>query len=325
MKLHEFINQEFKQVAAKEINQLFDAEQSKSLCNKIDAIVLDPELEEIENLAGLFDQDKDLRKLKNAAFVLDKLVKLNDLEFSPKELEYVKNRMNSRPDDRLLPLLWIYGQIYIFENEECFESEVAGFFKLLFEKFRFLVEIDNFFEETRINEEVLNAERLRNSNEFLYPVFADAVDRYPENLHIRRILGYICYYKGTYTESIDHLNRVIRIIREKDLLMDELDYPKIMEYLALNYDKLGDDEKVSECVENVLSNLPLAVYSDGSEAEASDPAIPSFFLRMRLNIKNRNRQKVLEDYNRVKEYLLLWDWENDFPDVMKFVEGTNTF
>ena len=53
MKLHEFIDQEFKKIAANELNQLFDEQQSKSLFVKIDDIFLGEDFNNLEKLSYL--------------------------------------------------------------------------------------------------------------------------------------------------------------------------------------------------------------------------------------------------------------------------------
>lgn len=324
MKMQEFINQEFIQVADNELKQLFDKQQSKSLIGKIETIGLGEDFDNIELLAELFKNEKQLTKLKLTCFILDQLTKIDKFEFSLSDLKIIEKRIEAKPENKLLHLLWVYQQLNIFKEEEFFETEVIDFFKLLFNDYVYLVELEDFFVETRISTEILYQERLRNSNELLHPVFVEAVYKYPVNLYIKKTLGYICYFKGAYSESLNILNSLIDNIQKYDISIDEMDYLEMIEYSALNYDKLGDDRKVSECVEYVLSNLPVGIFLDGKEEEIASYAKDSFFLRMRLNMKRDNKQKVLDDYCRVKEDLHWGGWGNDYADVMKYAEENIT-
>ena len=320
MKLHEFIDQEFKKIAANELNQLFDEQQSKSLFVMIDDIFLGEDFDNLEELTELIKSDKNLIKLKHTCFILDQLVKIDDFEFSLSDLRIIKKRIENEPENKLFPLIWVYQELNVFKKEEFFETEVADFFVVLFDNYDYLVELEDFFDETRISTEILWQERLKNSNELLYPVFVNAIEKYPFNLYLKRILGYICYFKSNYNESITLLKSVIDAIHERNIFIDELHYLEIIEYMAMNYDKLGENEKMSECVKYVLSNLPVMEDDKGKETEVPSWAIDSFFLRMRLNMKNNDKQKVIDDFNKIKEDLYLWEWENDYPDVMNYIE-----
>lgn len=321
MKIQEFINQEFKEIVVNELNQTIDLQQRESLITKSDTFDLGEDFDNLDDIIELFEKEEVLSKLKFSGFILEQIFKIDDLEYSLNDLDSINKQILNRPTNKLLPLLWVYQQINVFKEEEFFEKEVAEFLELLFEKYNYLVEFEDFFKETGIRYEILWQERLRNSNEILFPIFQKAVQRYPGNIYLKKILGFIRYFNGAYSESVDILNFVLKTIKENDLSIDELVYLEILEYQAMNYDKLGDEDKVSEYVEYILSNLPKASFDDG-DIEIVDWTIDTFFLRMRLNMKKEDKQKVLEDYERVKEGVIekvLEEYGNKYPDVIEYV------
>ena len=327
MKLHEFIDQEFKKIAANELNQLFDEQQSKSLFVKIDDIFLGEDFNNLEKLSDLIKKDKNLRKLKSTQFILDQLIKIDDFEFSLNDLKLIKKQMKYEPNNRLLPLFWVYQQLDVFKEEEFFETELSEFFRELFVKFDYLVELEDFFYETNIAFETLHHERLKNSSELLYPLFRDAVNMYPDNFYLKKVLGMLCYNKGDFNESLTILNSIneafgpLSELEQNDLISDlGFDYLELMQYMALNYDKLGNYEKVSECVEYVLANLPIVYTIEGKDDVDTFSYLDSFFLQMRLNMKKENALKVLDNYNRIEDNLEFYDWASVYPDVIKYVE-----
>lgn len=322
MSIYDFIQEEFKSIAVSEAKQLLETELLNSVIQEIEQIHFGNELEDLEEKLINLEKNKGFLKLKLTNTISIFLLNLYNLEYEIQDLIRIQNLMDKNPDNKLLPLIWVFYQLDAFEEDELLEKDVADFFQVLFNRFDYLIELDDFFENTDIAISTLNQTRLKQSAELLYPVFKDALKQYPENFAIKRLLGEISYHHNLYQVSIELLLDVLKDILNNDAL-DELNRIEIMEYLALNYDKLGDDKKVEEYINEIMNNLPIISFSDGTEEIAVDFTIDAFFLNMRLNMKKNDVQKVKEDFELVKSGILveaLEECEKDYPDVIEYVE-----
>ena len=321
MSIYDFIQNEFKSVALNEAKQILDTDLINSLIPKIEKINFGDELVFLEEKLFELEKIEGFTKLKLSNTISYFLLNLYNLDFEIYDIIRIQNLIDKYPDNKLLPLIWVFYQLDAFEEDELLEKDVADFFQVLFDRFGYLIELDNFFEDTDIANNTLNQNRQKQSSELLYPVFKVALKQFPKNIAIKRILGEISYYHKRYQESIDLLLDVLKEIPNNDAL-DELNRIEIFEFLALNYDKLGNDAKTSEYVDIIMDNIPVFTDANGNKSETIDFSIDAFFLRMRFNAKKGDKEKVREDYNKLKNAVFaaqLEEYEKEYFDVMNFI------
>ena len=319
MKTNEFIYRELVNTIISEISKTYSEKKSKQLAEQLAAFDIGDELENLDELPGIVSEVVDLSNLNNSKFFIQQVINVDDLEFAKADLGLIEKRLSGGDNHKLLQLLWVYQKLDMFKEDEFFETEVTDFVKILLGEYDHLLALEDFFGETGIANELLHYERVKDSCGSLLPLFKDASEKHPEIAYLKKTLGFLYYHNGNYESALGQLGSYNDELASKDQSVDEVDYLEVVEYMALCHDKLGNDEKVSECVEFVLSNLPVLHY-EGQEEVMVSQNLNSFFLRMRQNIRKGNRQEVLDDYRRIKNELQWWDWANEFADVLQFVE-----
>lgn len=234
------------------------------------------------------------------------------------DLKKVNELIQSQPGNRLLPFFWIIINIESFAAEESFKREMTSFYNVIFEKYGYLIDLENFLEETCLvnpNFYIGNAE-----SDYFIPVFQKAVEKFPEKLALKKSLALLLYNNQDYNGTIEILKSIHYKIKntieiEGNISQDyfySFDYIDSMQLLALSFEKLGDYEQVPYCLNFVFNNLDQ--YVDPDIFSYMD----SFFLRMRINLRKGEFQKVKTDYQTILPFLDIDSehWYEEYGDVL---------
>jgi len=238
------------------------------------------------------------------------------------DLKKVNELIQLQPGNRLLPFFWIIINIESFAAEESFKREMVSFYNVIFEKYGYLIDLENFFEETCLvnpNFFIRNAEC-----DYFIPVFQKAVERFPEKLALKKSLALLLYNNQDYRGTIEILKSTHYQIQNTTELPENIrqdyfysfDYIDSMQLLALSFEKLGDYEQVPYCLNFVFNHLDQYVEPDIFSY------MDSFFLRMRINLRKGEYQKVKEDYQTIKDFLDIdaEHWIDEYGDVLNQID-----
>jgi tetratricopeptide (TPR) repeat protein len=335
MKLQEFIVKELRGIAESDIKRSFNNEQSNILYERVNLLLTDIKLPDYNELIKIIQNDKLLSSVKSFKWHVEQLVKINERYgnlldkpsdlFIETDIKNVIELIKSQPGNRLVPFFWIIYNLESFNARESFNSEIASFYKEIFEKYGYFIDLDDFFTET----DLLNPNYFIENVEEVYfvPVFQKAIDRYPQKLALKKSLAIIFYKNQNYKSSLEIFKSICDQIESKSKILNVIwedyfyndDFLDTMEYIALNYEKLGEIDKVPYYVNYVLENLR-SISTSGGEENQKDiySHIDSFFLHMRINLRKGEYQKVKEDYQTVKAFLDIdpQHWHDEYGDVL---------
>jgi hypothetical protein len=334
MKLIELIKNEMMAIAESDIRSDFNNESGAILKDKVKNLLKNSDEDDFdpEKLLTEIQNDEQLCLLKSFRWHAEKLAGFDPSEESIDALlsyKYVETEINNfseliktQPGNKLLPLLWIIYKMESFVLSEPGDKDILSLYEIVFEKFGYLVELENFFSTTNLLYKSYLVDK--NRGDYFIPLFKMAVERYPEKPVLKLSLARFLYDNHDYNVSIEVLKSLcdqiesIRISPDKgpqDSLYED-DYMYAKQSLAKNYDKLGDTEMVQHYADQVIN------YFHESGGEDNLSYIDSFFLRMRINLNKGEDQKVMEDYQVIKSCLDLTPeyWQENYGDVLKFVE-----
>lgn len=326
MRLNEWIEKEFRLTADNEIERLFEKEQSEVLKKKLnDTPLLCEETLDLSEILNLVETDEHFSKLKNLGFLLENLRMISDNEYSSGVLESFEISMRQKPSNRLYPLFWIYQKLYSFEEDEYIDKEYADFIARIIENYDYLIKLEDFLFETYL---LLSKPRWEKwSKDIFEPVFHLAAEKYPAKHAFKMALGFIYFQNKDYTTALPIFETIVHTVEKEnkgtntigDPEFPYIDYLDCVQYTGIIHHILGDQDKSMKYINYVLNNLPI-VHFDEDEKEMWG-YVDSFFLRMRHNINEKNKEKVLEDYNLVKDFLSFGDWEEEYADVISYVSN----
>ncbi len=326
MKTNEFIFQELQGLSIKDVKNLLPENEQSEVIEYITQIFNSNGVSDIENLLVLIKEDEKLGRLKNLTFIIEQLMKVNDFDFSIANFQNIEQRVKNDPKNRIYSLLWVMFKINLFETDEYLDIEYSEFLKAVFEKFDYLVNLDDFLNETR----VLLIKPFWESweSEIFQPVFETASKKYPQKHALKRILSQIYFKNEDYKPALDCLEEIMGSIKSdlktrKNKSIGDIEFP-YFEYLEtvqlygiINY-ILGDHEKAIQLLTFVINNLPKVEFENGEEDEVLS-YIDSFIFRMKYNIQYNRFEYVLQDYQKIKEYLSWGDWQEEYPEVFKYI------
>ncbi|NLD49196.1 MAG: hypothetical protein GX660_18705 [Clostridiaceae bacterium] len=330
MKTNEFIIQELKSLSIKEIKNLFSDKEQTDLLETITQVFDINGIADIEILSASITQNEKLSSLKILNFNVEQLLKVNDLDFLQADFQIIEQRMSNDPKNRIYPLLWILHKINTFETDEYLDSEYADFLKTVFEKYDFIVNLDDFLFESRIL--LIKPSWEVWEKEIFQPVFEIASNKYQKKYAFRKILAYVYFQNEDYKAALKCLEQIMNSIKNElsereDKSIGDIEFP-YFEYLdavqlsGIIHYTLGDHEKAMQLLNFVINNLPKIEFENGEEDEILS-YIDSFILRIHYNIQKNKTDDVIHDYKRIKEYLCWGDWENEYPDVFKYINDKN--
>jgi tetratricopeptide (TPR) repeat protein len=335
MKLQEFIARELFGIAESVITRSFSNEQSKILIERAKLLLTGKDIPDYEELLTIIQNDEQLSSLKSFKWHVEQLVKINEYYgnlldkpsdlFIETDIKNVIELIKSQPVNRLIPFFWIIYNLESFNARESFNREIASFYKEVFEKYGYFIDLDDFLTETDLlnpNYFIENVEE-----DYFVPVFQKAIDRYPQKLALKKSLAIIFYKNQNYKSSLEIFKSICDQIESKSKILNVIredyfynnDFLDTLEYIALNYEKLGETEEVPYYVNYVLENLPSLSSSEGEEPQKDIYSfINSFFLRMRINLRKGEYQKVKEDYQTVKAFMDIdpQHWYDEYGDVL---------
>lgn len=332
MTIYKFIEQEFKLLAKTEISEQFSKALSEELITEVSAIsLIDEEELDSTEMTTLFETRSELTKLTITFFILDQINKASEREYSETDLRRIEKKIAQYPKNNILPILWVFQKIDYFEEEECFDAELVDFYKTVFDKYAYLMDIDDFFEETDLLISFLTYSRLEKSFDVYYPVFKKAAKKYPKHIEILKEYGIILYFKEDYIQSLTCFKTIKDITEEEKQTQEAYRYLEeldALQFMAMNYNRLGEYEKLSSCVDFVLSSLPRFdwVDLDGNSGTDYDTMsyIDSFLLRMKLSLKKNDSVKFMEDYKKINGDLEWYNWAADYPEVFEYLNKLET-
>ena len=340
MKLQEFITKELKGIAESDIKRSFNNEKVPVIIERVNSLLAETEaIENYKERLTILQNDELLSSLNWFKWHVEQLVKINECYgnlldkpsdfFIETDIINVIELIKSQPGNRLAPYFWIIYNLESFNVRESFKREIASFYQELFEKYGYFIELDDFLIETDLlnpNYFIENVEE-----DYFVPVFQKAIEKYPQKLALKKSLAFIFYKNKNYKSSleifklicdqIESKTKLLSVIREDNFYNNDFLYT--MEYIALNYEKLGEIDKVPYYVNYVLENLR-SLSTPGGEENQKDiySHIDSFFLHMRINLRKGEYQKVKEDYQTVKAFLDIdpQHWHDEYGDVLISIE-----
>ena len=332
MNVEEFITNELRTIAESEIKGSFNKEQIPIVIEKVNRFLTETEtIVNYEEPLTTLQNDEHLSSLKSFKWHVEQIVKINkcygnlfDLPSDiiiKSDIKNVNELIQIQPGNKLLHYFWV---IYNFESliaEESFIRDMATFYNTIFERYSFLIELDDFFQVTDLLHPIYSIEN--DEGNVFVPVFEKAVEKYPQKLALKKILALTFFKNQNYKSSVEIYTTICEKYESNKGIKDDdfwgFDYIEAMQYIALNYEKLGEIDKVPYYVNYVLENLPLFSKSEGEENQKNIFShIDSFFLRMRINLRKGEYQKVKEDYQAVEAFLDIdpQHWYDEYGDVL---------
>jgi hypothetical protein len=335
MKMQEFITKELMRIAGSDIIRSFSNEKSKILIEHIKLLLTDQDILDYNELLIIIKNDEQLSSLKTFKWHVEQLVKINKSygsifdppsdNFIETDIKNVNELIKSQPKNRLLPFFWITYNIEALRANELFISDMASFYEVIFTKYGYFIDLDDFFKKT----DLLNPNYfIENSvGDYFIPVFQKAVERFPEKLALKKSLALFLYKNQNYKGTVEILKSIFDQIQNNDKFpvcytqdnFYSYDYIDLMQLIALSYEKLGEIDKVPHYVNNVLENLLSINTIDGEENQKDIYShLDSFFLRMRINFRNGEYQKVKEDYQTILPFLDIDSehWDHEYGDIL---------
>jgi hypothetical protein len=334
MKLLEFITNELTAFAEADIRLSYRNGQSKMLLGRVKNLLSDIDEEDFdfEGILTTVKNDEQLNSLRTFRWHIEELARINmyygtiiDLpsdEFIEADIKKVSELILSQPGNRLLPLFWLIYKMESFKASESFTREIVSFYEVIFEEYSYLVELEDFFKRTNLLYQSWLVENPEVS--FFIPVFRKAIARFPEKLVLKLSVARFMHDNQDYNASVEVLKSVCNQTENLDnfpeigpqdsYFYDDYIYAK--QFLAINYDKLGDPEMVQHYADQVIGYF----YESGGEDNLSYS--DSFLLRMRINISKSDFLKVREDYVAINSCLDMAPgyFHDEYGDVMSFVE-----
>ena len=335
MKLQEYIEKKLMEIAVSDITRPNSIDPSKILIENIQHLLKGHHVLDYDELLIFIKNDEQLSSLKTFKWHVEQLVKINksygnliDIpsdDFIETDIKNVNELIQSQTKNRLLPFFWIIYNIEAFRAKESFISEKASFYELIFSKYGYLIELDDFFKET----DLLNPNYFIENSimDYFIPVFQKAVEKFPEKLSLKKILSLLFYRNQNYKGTVEILKSIFDQIQNTNKFpvfnsqdnFYSYDYIDSMQLIALSYEKLGEIDKVPYYVNYVLENVSQVSTSNGEENQEDIYSyIDSFFLRMRINLRKGVHQKVKEDYQTILPFLDIdpEHWHEEYGDVL---------
>lgn len=337
MKFQEFITNELMAFAGSDIRFSLKNGQSKILLDRVKNILNEIDEEEIdfEKILTEIQNDEKLSTLKTFRWHVEQLARINtyygtiiDLPsdaFIETDIKKVNELILSQPQNRLLPLFWIIYKMESFKASESFTREIVSIYEAIFEEYGYLVEIDDFFKRTNLLYQSCLVENPEGG--CFISIFQKAIEKFPEKLVLKLSLARFLHDNQNYNGSVEVLKSICvqteNLIRFPDNATQDSfiyeDYIYSKQFLAINYDKLGETDKVQYYADSVISYF----YQSGDEDILSYS--DSFLLRMRINLNKGENQKVMEDYQVIKSCLDMATeyFQDEYGDVLNFAEKDN--
>ena len=141
-------------------------------------------------------------------------------------------------------------------------------------------------------------------------------------------LAHIYFQNEDYIKALPILESILSSIKfeiknKGDKFIGDMEFPydeylDTVQLIGIIHHILGNQDKSMHYLNFVLNNLPEIKFEKGIEDEILS-FMDAFFIRMRFNIQKNKTKEVLQDYQKVKEYLSWGDWENEYVDVIKYI------
>jgi len=334
MKLQEFITNELIAFADSDIRFSLKNGQSKIFLDRVKSLLNEVEEDEInfEKILTEIQNDEKLSTLKTFRWHIEQLARIStyygtiiDLPsdaFIETDIKKVNELILSQPGNRLLPLFWLIYKMESFKASESFTREIVSFYETIFEEYGYLVEIDDFFKKTNLLYQSCLVENPDGG--CFIPVFQKAIEKFPKKLVLKLSLARFLHDNQNYNGSVEVLksicNQTENLVKFPDKTTQDSfiydDYIYAKQFLAINYDKMGEIDEVQYYADSVISYF----YQSGEEDILSYS--DSFLLRMRINLNNGENQKVIEDYQVIKSCLDMAPeyFQDEYGDVLNFAE-----
>jgi tetratricopeptide (TPR) repeat protein len=318
MKTLEFIEMELKMLAKSEIEQSFNGVQVNAVNKKLESIQIESEFSNIDEIINTIQRDEQLSSLSSTKWFLEQMKKCND-EITIESVVEIERQIQQAPKNKLLPLLWIDSKIQIDDQEESLGIEAALFLNTVFDKYGYLIALEDFFEKTGLLGYEFMYDKMH--VDIFAPVLENAIKKYPQKIALKKLLGLIYFKNQNYQESSRVFHEILSQVKEKEADRDDFydhDLYNVILNLGIIYSKNGNFEKAMEYVSYVISNIPTSFYSEGEQPDILD-YIEAFLIRMRINIINHNHDHVKADYKTIKGYLSIDFHGADYGDVFEYI------
>lgn len=332
MNLERFIEIKISEMIIKELSSFYDKNEITKTYNKVYALNNGTNnllVDFVELLKDDFDLSLNLPKSKKYidlySLSLDKLVE--------NHLEFLDSRINKGTKDKLIIALWVLAKIEYFSNDEYLDIEVAEFYNKVFTEYEFLLDIDNFFNETDILR--LVSPQANALKTHYIPVFENAVSNNSNSLEIKKILANSYYNTGQFDKSEKIISEIIDKLDSENL--DFNDYESLMNsskqelYLEMlqvkaliNYD-LKNYKNTLEFTDFIINNLPNYPKFDDSEQhniKYIDDVIPALILNISSNLKlktENNNTNTIELLTNGWAVYNSSDWSSIYPETVEYI------
>ncbi len=328
MTTHQFVIEEIKNLVRTEAGSNSDQAKIDELETKIGEIGARMEdFDDLEELVDFMEKDQLISSMKKLNPIITLFRQVDNLDITTESHQLVMEELAKDPSNKLLALIRLITQAEYFEEEEMLDTDFAEFLDDIFENYSFLVELDNVFDDTIYLHGYLYNERLEHQQQIFFPVFERAVKKYPEKYILKFYLAIMLYHREIFLEALSHLYDIKNhmestAIPEIGIKPQDgsLDFYDVLLHMAKCYDQLGKDEQGEILVTHMIENLPIVYWSDGREEEDVQDHTESFMLRMRFNLKKNNMKQVKEDYERIKDFYSFFEFDDEYPDVLKAIE-----
>ena len=342
MYLIDFVQTEWLKIAKEEINSIFKLEEALVLSEGLKI----PEFEDswYEPLLETLKEHKQLKELKNSIFILDLFFKVKNFSTKQKDvmkqkklITFLENRLANNPANKMNTFCVFVAKHNFLLNQEYFEIELTDFFTELFEKYDFLIQMHDFFDQTRLLDIDIPVDVWGSDNFIL--IFENAMKKYPNKFEIKERLAHVYFFKKELTKTLSIINLFLENLNDKqksflyNTKYEFIEQRNHLEFLQLRgriYYDLKMFDKALIDMNAVLDNLPEKLENWSLGPYGNYPIIgrgiyiQANLIRITINLKKQGNQNDLSvDFSSLTNKNFHFDsdlWEKSFPEAIQYIK-----
>ena len=332
MYLQQFIETKISEMIIKELSCFYHKNKITKVYNKAYALEANNLLVDfVELLKTDFDLSNNLTKS-------EKYIELSSLplkELVENHLEFLDSKINKGTKDKLIIALWVLAKIEYFSSDEYLDIEVANFYNKVFTEYSFLLDIDNFFNDTDILR-LVSPQKDALKTHYI-PVFENAVSNNSSSLELKKVLANSYYNAGQLDQAEKIASEIISELDSKNLDFNDYEslmhsseqelYLEMQQLMALISYDLKKYKKTLEFTDFIISNLPNYPKFDDSEQQNTkytDDLIPALILNISSNLKLKTGKPLNNTIELLTNGWTIYnpkDWSSIYPETVEYISN----
>lgn len=319
------IDQEIGSYTPKDMRKGMDAEV-KTLYDSLDGF--EGDIDNIELKVNDAFAKEPLIRLKYAKSIIDtlslfkKYYRNNDLKVLNKLISITEEKTANAPKDKIHPLLWVFAMKEKFTLSEYFEKDIRKYLQEVFEKYSYLLDLEDFFNEWDIFE--INTHHKFWASNKMTKIFENAIRNNPNNTDLLFWLTTVYSVRNespktlshayTYLENLSENHKAFIYSNDENPLLEK--HINLLQHIAYFYYMSKDYDKAMEYANMAIDNLPIHIhrrFDDDIQDETIpdkeyDIAIDALLIRVNINLIRKNTSALKRDYKILNNDWLVIDY-----------------